>query len=536
VLVLNENTKREMGRRAQLTNIAAAKAVSDIIRTTLGPRAMLKMILDASGGIVLTNDGNAILREIDVNHPAAKSMIELSKTQDEEVGDGTTSVSVLAGELLSLSEQFLERNFHPTVIVNAFFRALNDAVEFAEKLAQPIDTQKPGELEKVVASCIGTKYVSRYGDLMVRIAIDAVKTVKVDNGDRATVDFKNFAKIEKIPGGDLTESEVLKGVMFNKDVVLGSMRRHIEKPKIILLDCPLEYRKGESTTNVEVNKEEDWQRLLELEEEYVKKICDDLLRFNPDVIVTEKGISDLALHFLAKQNISCIRRLRKTDNNRLARACGARIVSRTEELKETDIGTGAGLFEVKKIADEYFTFVAECENPKACTVILRGGSKDVLNEVERNLQDAMCVARNVIVNPTLVCGGGAIEMALSHALLEKSKSIEGVVQQPYQAVAQALEVIPRTLVENCGANVIRLMTALRAKHANGENVTWGIDGVKGAVTDMTELGLFEPLEVKTQTIKTAVEAAAMLLRIDDVVSGITRKKDPQGGPQAEEDD
>lgn len=389
----DENTKRDTGRKAQLTNIAAAKvriehesegacsamldvttwidllgklislvletplnfvsqfcfclmgmcvlvlshssdqAVSDIIRTTLGPRAMLKMILDASGGIVLTNDGNAILREIDVNHPAAKSMIELSRTQDEEVGDGTTSVTVLAGELLSLSEQFLERNFHPTVIVNAYFRALDDAMILAEKLSMPIDTSKPEEMTQVVASCVGTKYVHRYRDLMVRIAIDAVNTVKTEAGDKISVDFKNFAKVEKIPGGDVTDSVVLKGVMFNKDVVSGNMRRHIKNPRILLLDSPIEYRKGESQTNIEVTRDEDWQRLLELEEEYVKKLCDDILATKPDVVVTEKGISDLALHFLAKGNVSCIRRLRKTDNSRLSRACGAKIVSRVDEIK-----------------------------------------------------------------------------------------------------------------------------------------------------------------------------------------------------------
>uniref|UniRef100_A0A7S0G3W3 T-complex protein 1 subunit gamma n=1 Tax=Rhodosorus marinus TaxID=101924 RepID=A0A7S0G3W3_9RHOD len=536
VLVLNEQTQRDTGHRAQLTNIAAAKAVSEIIRTTLGPRAMLKMILDASGGIVLTNDGNAILREIDVNHPAAKSIIELSKTQDEEVGDGTTSVSVLAGELLSLSEQFLERNIHPTVVVNGFFRALNDAVAIAEELSMQIDVNKPGELDKVVASCVGTKYVSRYGDLMVKIAIEAVNMVKVEDGDRITADFKNYAKVEKIPGGDLKESKVLSGVMFNKDVVSGTMRRRIENPRIILLDTPVQYQKGESQTNIELTKGEDFQRLMELEEEYVQKICDDILKFNPDVVITEKGISDLALHFFSKKNVSCIRRLRKTDNNRVARACGATIVSRTDELKESDVGTGAGLFEVSKIGDEYFTYVVDCKDAKACSIVLRGGSKDVLNEVERNLQDAMCVARNVGIKPSLVCGGGAIEMAISRALMEKSKSIEGVVQQPYQAVAQALEVIPRTLVENCGASVVRVLTALRAKHANGENTTFGVDGMKGEVVDMRTLGLFEPLEVKTQTIKTSVEAAAMLLRIDDVVSGITRKQDPASGPVQHDDD
>lgn len=511
--------------------------MSDIIRTTLGPRAMLKMILDPMGNIVLTNDGNAILREIDVSHPAAKSMIELSRTQDEEVGDGTTSVTVLAGELLAICEQFLHRDIHPTVIVAALFSALDDAVDFAEEIAIEIDVKDDEKVAQLVRSCVGTKYVSGHNDLIVNIALEAVKIVRVDVDGKAVMDVKNFAKVEKIPGGDLSDSVVLKGVMFNKDVTSAKMRRHIVKPRIVLLDCPLEYRKAESQTNVEITQESDWSRLLEIEEEYVTKLCTELLSFKPDLIITEKGVSDLALHILAKNKVSVIRRLRKSDNNRLAKACGATIVSRVEELKEEDVGTGAGLFDVSKIGDEYFTFVTECTEPKACTILLRGGSKDVLNEVERNLADAMAVARNVMLNPKMVAGGGAIEMAIATKLQAKSKTITGIKQYPYRAVAEALEVIPRTLTENCGGNVIRVLTELRAKHVekgsdgSATGAYWGVDGLKGCVADMTKVGIWEPLVVKTQTMKTAVEAAAMLLRIDDIVSGLSKKKDPSGGMQ-----
>eukprot|EP00180_Rhodochaete_pulchella_P000183 Plantae.Rhodophyta-Rhodochaete_pulchella.ctg11204.p1 GENE.Plantae.Rhodophyta-Rhodochaete_pulchella.ctg11204~~Plantae.Rhodophyta-Rhodochaete_pulchella.ctg11204.p1 ORF type:complete len:543 (-),score=113.67 Plantae.Rhodophyta-Rhodochaete_pulchella.ctg11204:99-1511(-) len=464
-------------------------------------------------------------------------MIELSKTQDEEVGDGTTSVTVIAGELLALAEPFLQRNIHPTVIVNGFFRALEDAVSAAESFAVPINAADNAEVEKVVMSCIATKFVTRYQDLMVRMAMDAIRTVSVDVHGKPHIDIKNYARVEKIPGGEITDSRVLKGVMFNKDVCSANMRRRIENPRIVLLDTPLEFKKGESQTNVELVKDTDWQKLLELEEQEVQRMCDDVIALKPDVVITEKGISDLALHFLGKAGISAIRRLRKTDNNRVARATGATIVSRTDELKEGDVGTGAGLFEIRKIGDEYFTFVVECKNPKACTVLLRGGSKDVLNEVERNLQDALCVAKNVMLSPKLVPGGGAIEMAVSAALMTKSKSIEGVAQWPYRAVAEALEVIPRTLAENCGSNIVRLLTQLRAKHAGGENRTWGIDGNKGTLANMEELGVWEPLIVKTQTMKTAIEAAAMLLRIDDIVSGISKKKDASGqGAQAQGDD
>lgn len=518
-----------------MTNIAAARAVSDIIRTTLGPRAMLKMILDAMGNIVLTNDGNAILREIDVSHPAAKSMIELSRTQDEEVGDGTTSVTVLAGEILSLCESFINRNIHPTVIVSALFRALEDAVSAAEELAVTVDVNDDVQVRQLIRSCIATKFVTRHDDLIVDIAYEAVNVVRTNVDGKVVMDIKNFAKVEKIPGGDLSDCKVLDGVMFNKDVTSAAMRRRIENPRIIMLDCPLEYRKAESTTNVEITDEKDWKRLLEIEEEYIMGICTRLLQFKPDLVITEKGCSDLALHILSRKNVSVIRRLRKSDNIRVAKSTGGIIVSRVEELKEADVGTGASKFEIKKIGDEYFSFITGCKDPKACTIMLRGGSKDVLNEMERNLQDAMAVTRNVMINPKMVPGGGALEMAVSQRLHAKSKTITGVSQYPYRAVAEALEVIPRTLVENCGGKVIRVLTMLRAKHAEsagkgGEsNFYWGIDGLKGVAVDMRNIGIWEPLVVKTQTMKTAVEAAAMLLRIDDIVSGLSKRKDPAAG-------
>ncbi|MEW5297774.1 MAG: hypothetical protein WDW36_000958 [Sanguina aurantia] len=530
VTVLNTNTKRETGKKAQFANIQAAKAVADIIRTTLGPRSMLKMLLDANGGIVLTNDGHAILREIDVSHPAAKSMIQLSRTQDEEVGDGTTSVIILAGELLHMAEPFLEKSIHPTVIVRGYTRALEDAIKIVDRMAFPIDTNNRASMLNVVNSCIATKFTHRFGTLMAELALDAVATVSVLNdSSRVEVDIKNYARIEKIAGGQIEESKVLKGVMFNKDLVSpGRMRRKIQNPRILLLDCPLEYKKGENQTNVEVTKEEDWAALLKAEEESIAHMCDAIIAFKPDVVVTEKGLSDLAAHFLTKAGISAIRRLRKTDNNRIARACGATIVHRTDEIRESDIGTGAGLFEVVKIGDEYWTFVVDCKDPKACTVLLRGASKEILNEVERNLADAMGVARNITVDPRLVPGGGACEMAMSHGLSEAAPLVEGIEQWPYKAVGLAMEVIPRTLAQNCGANVIRTLTKLRAKHADEPCCSWGIDGNSGQIVDMKALGIWEPYAVKLQTIKTALESSCMLLRIDDIVSGISKKAKSSG--------
>lgn len=529
VLVVNQNTQRETGRAAQMGNIAAAKAVADIIRTTLGPRSMLKMLLDPMGGIVLTNDGHAILREVDVAHPAAKSMIELSRAQDEEVGDGTTSVIVLAGEMLVVAQPFIERNVHPTVVVRGFYQALERALEICDKIAIPVqlDSNKEGELSvaSLVASVIGTKFVTRYGKVFTDMAIKAVQTCTVDIRGRKEIDIKKYAKVEKVPGGDLKECKVIDGVMLNKDVVHAKMRRKIKNPRILLLDCPLEYKKPESQANVEIMNDTDFEALLKEEEDNIRQMCADIMKYKPDMVFTEKGLSDLAQHFLLKQNISCIRRVRKTDNNRIARATGATIVHRTDEIQESDIGTQCGLFEVRKIGDEYFTFLEECESPRACTILLRGASKDVLMEIERNLQDAMRVAKNLMTSPKLLPGGGATEMAVAQGLMEQAAEIEGVAQWPFRAVAEALEVIPRTLAENCGADVVRVVTALRAKHANGENVTWGIDGNKGKLVDMATLGgtgVWDSYEVKIQTIKTSIESACMLLRIDDIVSGISK--------------
>jgi len=527
-MVLSQNTKRDSGKNVQQGNINAGKAIGDVVRTCLGPRAMLKMLMDPMGGIVMTNDGNAILREITVQHPAAKTMIEIARTQDEEVGDGTTSVIVLAAEMLGVSHQFLEEKMHPTVVIQAYRQALEDAaVILRDNVSTKIDLDDAVAVRKVIQSCVGTKFIAKWSDLACDIAMDAVKTVTMAVGEKKEIDIKRYAKVEKIPGGTIEDSSVLKGVMFNKDVTHPKMKRKIENPRILLLDCNLEYKKGESQTNIEIMNEGDFSKILEQEETYIKKICDEIIAFKPDLVITEKGVSDLAQHFFNKAGVTAIRRLRKSDNLRVARACGATIVNRTDEITEEDIGTGAGLFEVRKIGDEYFTFIEQCKDPKACTILLRGASKDILNEVERNLQDALNVARNLYQEPALVPGGGATEMEVAHLLTQKAKTLKGVIQWPYKAVASGLEVIPRTLAQNCGANTIRTLTALRAKHANEEekNVNWGINGESGELADMSALGIWEPLSVKLQVYKTAIETAILLLRIDDIVSGSKKKGD-----------
>ncbi|KAK4943903.1 T-complex protein 1 subunit gamma [Elasticomyces elasticus] len=502
---------------------------------------MLKMLLDPMGGIVLTNDGHAILREIEVAHPAAKSMIELSRTQDEEVGDGTTTVIILAGEMLAQALPQLERNIHPVVIIQAFKKALTDALAIVEEISIPVDVSNDKSMISLIESSIGTKTISTHSELMCSLALKAVRTVSLEqsffsnpqtngvaksssNGPKAQeVDIKRYARIEKIPGGEIEDSRVLDGVMVNKDITHASMRRRIENPRIVLLDCTLEYKKGESQTNVEITDEESWNKILQIEEEQVKKMCDAILAVKPTLVITEKGVSDLAQHYFVKAGVTALRRVRKSDNNRIARATGATIVNRVDDLQESDVGTGCGLFEIEKIGDEYFTFLTKCKNPKACTILLRGPSKDILNEIERNLQDAMSVARNVIFHPRLAPGGGATEMAVSVRLAQKAKSVEGVMQWPYRAVAEAMEVIPRTLIQNAGASPIRILTNLRAKHAEGKS-TFGIDGDTGNVVDMKEYGVWEPQAVKTQSIKTAVESACLLLRVDDICGAKSAKQ------------
>jgi len=439
----------------------------------------------------------------------------------------------LPGEMLAQAEPFLHRNIHPTQIVAGYSKALQEAMLVCNSLAKPIDVKDKKALSQIVSACVGTKFSSRWGPFMVDLAVESVlkvvREVGPEGGGEGGVgsykecDVKRYVRVEKIPGGELRESKVIDGVMFNKDVTHSKMRRRIERPRILLLDCPLEYKKGESQTNVEVKEEDDWNTLLRMEEEFIEKMCAEIVAFRPDIVITEKGVSDLAQHYLLKAGVTAFRRVRKSDNNRIARAVGATIVSRPDEIQEGDIGTGCGLFEVRKIGDEYFAFLEECDKPKACTVLLRGASKDVLNEIERNLQDALQVVRNLVFESKLLPGGGATEMAVGQALARAASKIEGVQQFPFKAVGEALEVIPRTLAQNCGTNVLRIMTQLRAKHSQ-EPSTWGIDGEKGVLVKMEDLGVWEPYAVKVQTIKTAVEAACMLLRIDDVVSGMKKKR------------
>jgi len=525
MMVLNQNTKKEAGWKAQESNIQAAKAVASIIRSTLGPKAMLKMILDPMGGIVMTNDGNAILREVDVQHPTAKSMIELCRAQDEEVGDGTTSVMVLAGEMMGVAEPLLKKQHHPTVIVQGYMEAQKMATEILEEIAIPIDSTNDEIMMELVGASVGTKFVSRWGPMISSLALKAARTVMIKHPNgRVEVDIKRYARVEKIPGGEMSECAVLNGVMFNKDVTHHKMRPDRKNPRVILLDCPLEYKKNESQTNVEITKEEDWELMLMQEEEEVQKMCEEIMKHKPDIVITEKGVSDLAQHFLLKKNIAVIRRIRKTDNNRVAKCTGATIVNRVEEITEADVGTKCGTFMVRKIGEEYFTYLVDCEDPKACTVLLRGGTKDVLNEIERNLHDGFAMAKNLLVEPRQLPGGGATEMQVAARMAERAKQIDGITQHVVRAVASALEVIPRTLAQNAGSEVVRVITDLRSRHATTDGLHYGLDGDTGAVIDVVKAGILDSYAVKQQVMRSSIESAAMLLRIDQIVSGVSHQK------------
>lgn len=544
IMIMSRQSKRDQGKRVQLGNVHAAKIIADIIRTCLGPKAMMKMLLDPMSGVVVTNDGNAILREVQVQHPAARLMIDTSRCQDEEVGDGTTSVVILAAELLTVVSSFIQQGIHPTVLIRAYSQACADIVELMNTKESgfciPVDLAEDKTILSVIGSSLRTKMINDWGDFASKMALEAVRTIELKSPGRHEVDIKRYLRIEKIPGGLITDSHVVKGVVLNKDVLHNRMARMIVKPRVALLDCCLEFKKGESQTMMEFKKEEDFTRALEVEEEAIREMCVILKEAGADVVVTEKGVSDIAVHHLMCSGISVIRRVRKTDNDRLVRVTGATVVGDVLQLRKSDIGTRCGLFEIRTVNNDQYAFFEDCVEPKACTLILRGPSKDILDEVARNVQDALSVARNILLDPFVVPGGGACEVQLCRLLEEKAaRSIDRIFARierfPYLMAAKALEVIPRVLIQNSGANIIRVLSTLRSKHrAHHKQLTrppanaigkvsigrcFGVDGNTGRVIDCVDAGILEPRLVKLQVYKSAFEMAITILRIDDIVSG-----------------
>ena len=527
IIVLNQTQKRENGRKAQLSCVAAGKMTADIIRTCLGPQAMLKMILDSMGTLVITNDGNSILREIDVTHPAAKSIIELARGQDEEVGDGTTSVVVLAGEILAVIEPLLNMNIHPHVIVAGLRKALEDSLAHLNKIKRPINNQSDEEMLAIIKSAIGTKFLVKWSDLIAKLALDTVRLIRTEDGH---IDLKRQVRIERIPGGELEDSKVLHGVMINKDVVHSHMRRHIDNPKVLILDSGLEYRKGESITTIEITGENDYADVLAEEEAQVRQMCQEVIATGCNLVVVEKGISDLACHYLAENGITALRRFQQVQLDRIAACTGAKVVTRTQDATAADLGTKCGVFDCRKIGDEFWSFFDECENPKACTMLLRGPSKDVLLELFHIMDDALKVAKNLMSEPALLPGGGATEISVATALKENAKKLDSTESMSYGAAAVAFEVIPRTLIQNCGASTMKILTELKSVHAaDPSKNTIGIDGMTGKIADMAQIGVWDTYSVKANAYKTAFECAISLLRVDDIVSGIVRR-DENGNP------
>lgn len=484
-----------------------AKALSSILKSCLGPRAMQKMILTKINSIELTNDGNSILRELDVSHPSARCLIELSQTQDNECGDGTTTVLILASELLSKIVPLLE-NIHPIRLCHMLTEARDICLEHIKKASIQA---KEDDLLSIVRSAVATKLCTILKIPIPEMAVRACDLIS----NISSMSIKNDIKIEKIPGV-FEESEVLEGIIIEKDLVHSQMRRNIENPRILLLDCPLEYRKGESVTSMEFSKTGDFTKALQIEEESIRKMCSMIIDMGVDLLITEKGICDLALSILHENNITAIRRVRKSDLIRISKATGATIASRLEDTPR--IGT-AGVFEYIKIGREYFCRLSKCQNPGAVSVILRGPTKDILNELERNFMDAVKVARNVMICPRLVAGGGSIESYLSVVLSKYENRSNEIKSSVFEKCSEALRVIPSIICSNSGnTEVLETLYKLETKHAEGmENTSYfGINGITGEIQDMRSI-VMEPIVVKEQCIKSAFECVMQLIRVDGIV-------------------
>ena len=505
----------------QYQNISAARTIAGIIRTTLGPRSMLKMILDNQGGMVITNDGFCVLREIEIAHPAAKSLIELSRSQDNEIGDGTTTIVVLVSEFLRISEILIKQRFHPSQLIASFFQALVEINFFLEnELACKLDKENYNDMIKVIMTTIGTKLVGKFSRLICELSFKAIRSAgsRLENSN-----FLKTLKIEKIPFGKFEDSKIIPGIILLKDVSHPKMKRKIKNPKILLLDCPIEYKKGESQVFFEIKEESGWENLVKAEENYIIFTCNLLKKYQPDIIITEKGVSDLALHYLYKSNISVIRRIKKSENLRLARATGGNILSSLEELEKNDLGIAVD-FEVKKIGQEFYTFITGSRSCISPTILLFGPSRDILDEIERNLQDALSVAKNIFSKPMIIPGAGATELSIGNFLMEKSEKQKNDSFFIYKSIASAFEVIPKTLIENFGASVVYPITKLRNIHKK-KSWYFGYDGKNGKIVDTRKINIWETCSMKTQIIKSAIENANFLLKIDGVLTGITEKED-----------
>jgi len=518
VLILKEGSQRTAGREAQRSNIMAAKAVAGAVRTTLGPKGMDKMLVDTLGDVVITNDGVTILKEMDIEHPAAKMMVEIAKTQDTEVGDGTTTAVVLAGELLKQAEALLDQEIHPTVIAAGYRAASEKAIEILKTISVAVTQNDADLLKKIAVTAMTGKGSQAARVELADLAVQAVSAVVDEDG---SVDTDNIT-VEKKVGGGITDSQLIHGMVIDKDRLHPNMPRKVANAKIALLNAAIEIEKTEVDAKIEITSPDQLQAFLDQEETMLKDMVQGIVSTGANVVFCQKGIDDLAQHFLAKAGIYTVRRVKKSDMEKLARATGGRIVTSIHDLGDKDLGK-AGLVEERKIGDEKMTFVEQCENPKSVSIILRGGTEHVVDELERAMEDALRVVGVVVEDKMLVPGGGAPEVELALRLREYAATVGGREQLAIEAFADAMEVIPKTLAENAGLDQIDSLVALRSQHEKNVKSS-GLDMDTGEPVEMLNLGVVEPLRVKTQAINSAAEAAVMILRIDDVIAS------KSGGP------
>ncbi len=523
ILVLKEGTSRSRGREAQHTNVTAAKIVGESVRSALGPKGMDKMLVDSFGDVTITSDGRTILDEMDVQNPAAKMLVEVAKAQDNEAGDGTTSAVIIAGELLNKGEELLDKDVHPTIVIDGYKLALEKALETLENIALSVDLTKQDHLKKAAITSMASKLVAEHKEYLADIVVKAMLSVaEKKNGDyKADVDD---VLVEKKTGESLKDTSLIKGIVIDKEIVHSGMPKRIEKAKIALIDASLEIEKTEYDSKLNIESPEQIEAFLKQEEFMLKDMADKIASTGANVVICQKGIDDMVQHFLAKKGVAAIRRAKKSDMERLAKATGAIIVSNLESLTAKDLGEAA-LVEERKIAEDKMTFIEGCKNPKAVTILIRGSSPRMNSETERSLHDALCVVRDLILEPKIVAGGGAPELEIARALRQFSEKQSGREQLAVKAFAEALEIVPITLSENAGLEPIDVMSELRARHEKGE--TWaGIEVLSGKVQDMSKAGVFEPLSVKKQIVKSASEAAMMILKIDDVIASEKMKAPP----------
>ncbi len=527
ILVLKEGTKREKGRGALSNNIQAAKAIADAVRSTLGPRGLDKMLVDSMGDVVVTNDGVTILKEMDVEHPAAKMLVEVAKTQDQEAGDGTTTAVVLAGELLKRAEGLIEQNIHPTIISQGYRLASAKALKILQESSEPIAIGDHAKLAQIAVTSMSSKSVSFSRDALGEIAVKAVTAVAEKKGDGHYVDLDNIQLIKK-QGGSITDTQLIEGVIVDKEKVHSGMPSRVENPKIALLDAALEIKKTEIDAKIEINDPSQLNAFLQEEENMLRRMVDQVKKSGANVVLCQKGIDDLAQHFLAKEGIYAVRRVKKSDMEKLAKATGANIVSKVSELTPEDVGT-AGLVEERKIGEDALTFVTGAKKARAVSILIRGGTEHVLDEIERSLDDALNVVAVAVEDGRFVYGGGATASELALHLRDEAAKIGGREQIAFESFAEALETVPRTLAENAGLDPIDILIELRKAHKGGQKHA-GVNITTGKVSDMGEIHVIEPIRVGRQAIESATDAAVMILRIDDVIASKSSPAPSGGGP------